>query len=209
MANQDEASKNPLFHNPQFTIQYLDSLLNPRLWLDIADKLLEASKVLEPLLHQFWSVVITNEREAKYNKGEESPYKSPPNLNGPYFILISYALEDLLKALIIQEQGEEIRHRFLQRGTLPKLLDEHNLVVLSNRAKFDISFTEEDTLSGLSRQSKWKGRYPVPFKLDDMRNLTKYSNGKSYFVDYYTLGDLNIINAIIKRARNKVLNHGD
>jgi hypothetical protein len=194
--------KNPLSQHPQFFILYLEQLLNPQLWIDKADKLLEASRVLEPRLRDFWNVVSTNAKEGRYNKGGKPPNPPPPDLHGPYFILISYALENLFKALIIQDRTDEIRSRFAQTGKLPSLIKEHNLVRLSKEANTKMNIKEEDILTRLSRQSKWKSRYPVPVELSDMQNIIKYSNGRVYFTDYFKPNDIDELNTIVKRVKD-------
>jgi len=193
--------KNPLLQHPQF-VDYLDRLLNLWSWVEKADKLLEASKVLEPQLQDYWNVVLTNFKEGRYNKGGAPPNLPPSNLHDPYFILVSYALENLFKALIIRDRSDEIRSQFAQTGRLPSLLNEHDLVRLSKKANIKMDIKEEDILTRLSRQSKWKSRYPVPVALSDMRNILKYSNGKEYFADYYKPDDLDQLNTIVKRVKD-------
>jgi len=204
--------RNLLSQYPQFVVLYLDHLLNPRSWVEKADELLEASKVLEPQLRQYWSVVLTNAKDGKYEKGGEYPDIPPPNLHGSYFILVSYALENLFKALIVGERSDEIRSQFIQTGRLPRLINEHNLMKLSKEANMRVDIKEEDILTRLSRQSKWKSRYPVPVELHDIRNVIQYSDGKPYFTDYYAPGDLDRLNALVHRVKNhvtKVLNSSE
>ena len=198
------ANRNLLLQYPQFVVLYLDHLLNPRFWVEKADEMLEASKVLEPQLRQYWSVVLTNAKEGKYDKGGEYPDTPPPNLHGPYFILVSYAIENLFKALIVRERRDEISSQFLQTGRLPRLINEHNLVKLSKETNMKVDIKEEDILTRLSRQSKWKSRYPVPVELHDIRNIIQYSDGKQYFTDYYAPGDLDRLNAIVQKVRSHV-----
>ena len=194
--------KNPLSQHPQFVVTYLDQLLNPRLWLEKADKLLEAAEVLKPILRDYWDVARTNAKEERYSKEGPSPQKTPSELHDPYFILISYALEDLLKALIILDLSEEIREQFGQTGRLPSLIRGHDLVRLSKRANVKIDIIEEDTLTRLSRLSKWKSRYPVPVELSDMQNIIKYSNGRGYFVDYFKPDDIDHLDTIVNRVKD-------
>ena len=197
-------NKNLLRKYPQFVVLYLDGLLNPRSWVERADEMLDASKVLEPQLRKYWSVVLTNAKEGTYGKGGEHPHVPPPNLHGPYFILVSYALENLFKALIIKRQKDEISTQFLQTGRLPRLIRAHNLVKLSKEANIKMDVGEEDILTRLSRQSRWKSRYPVPVELNDMQNVIQYSDGKPYFIDYYAPGDIDRLNAIVQKVRNHI-----
>jgi len=194
-------SKNLFSRYPQFAGQYLERLLNPQLWVNMADEMLEASKLLEPQLRQYWNVVMTREKERKYNRGKEYPYTYPPNLHGSYFILVSYGLENLFKAIIVRERSDEIKSQFFQKGKLPKLIDEHNLVMLSKEANMKVDIKEEDVLTRLSRQSKWKSRYPVPVALYDIQNVIQYSDGKLYLTDYYAPWDLDELSAIVQKIR--------
>lgn len=197
-------SKNIFSSYPQFVGQYLEKLLDPRVWVNMADEMLEASKVLEPQLRQYWSVVMTREKERKYNRGKEFPYSPPPNLHGPYFILVSYGLENLFKAIIVRERGDEIRSEFAQKGTLPSLIKRHNLVELSKNANIEMDIKEENVLTRLSRLSKWKSRYPVPVEVREIQNVIPNSDGKPIFTDYYAPGDLDQISAIVQKIRGYV-----
>jgi hypothetical protein len=169
-----------------------------------ADEMLEASKVLELQLRKYWNVVITNAKEGKYDKGGEHPHIPPANLHGPYFILVSYALENLFKALIITRRSDEISSQFLQTGRLPRLVQTHNLVKLSKEANIKVDIGEEDILVRLSRQSGWKSRYPVPVELSDIQNVIQYSDGKPYFTDYYAPRDIDRLNAVVQKVRSHI-----
>lgn len=194
--------KNLLRKYPQFVVQYLDGLLNPRSWVDKADEMIEASKVLELQLRKYWNVVQADAEEGRYNKGGEPPHIPPPNLHGPYFILVSYSLENLFKAIIIRKRREEISNQFLQTGRLPRLINAHNLVKLSKEAKVDVDIGEEDILTRLSRQAGWKSRYPVPVELNGIQNIIQYSDGKLHFTDYYAPGDIDRLNVLVQKVRS-------
>jgi len=156
---------------------------------------------LELQIQDYWNVVINNAKEGRYNRGGEPLHIPPSDLHDPYFILISYALEDLLKALIIRDRSDEIRSRFTQTGNLPSLIKGHDLVKLSKRANMKMDIKEEDILTRLSRFSKWKSRYPVPVELSDLQNILKYSDGKAYFTDYFKPDDLEQLDTIVKRVK--------
>ena len=196
--------KNPLSQYPQFVALYLDQLLEPWFWVDKADKLLEASKLLEQQLRDYWSVVLTNAKEGRYNEGGEPPNIPPLDLHDPYFILVSYALENLFKAIIIRDRSDEIRRQFVQAGSLPNLIKTHELARLAREANIKIDIKEEHVLKRLSRWVKWKSRYPVPVELSDMRSFLRHSNGKEYFVDYFKPDVLDEISNIVKRVKDNL-----
>ncbi len=58
---------------------------------------------------------MTNANEEKYDKDSEHPDTPLLNLHGPHFILVSYALENLFKALVVVERGDEISSQFFQK----------------------------------------------------------------------------------------------
>ena len=195
--------------HPHFAVRYLEDLLNLRLWVAKADEMLEASKVLEPQLREYWSVVRTSGKAKKHDRHSQHPNIPLPNLHGPYFVLISYALENLFKAMIVTERSDEIRSQFLQKGRLPSPIHEHDLLKLSKEANMKVDIREEDILIRLSRQSKWKSRYPVPVELSDIRNVFRYSDGKPYFADYYAPDDLDRLDAIVQKARSHIPGDSD
>jgi hypothetical protein len=67
-----------------------------------------------------------------------------------------------------------------------------------------VNIKEEDILTRLSRQSRWKSRYPVPVELRDIQNVMQYSDGRPYFTDYYAPTDIDQLNAMIRKVRSRV-----
>jgi len=189
----------------QFVGQYLEQLLNARVWVDRADEMLEASKLLELQIREYWSVVIAGMRKRK--PGELCSVTVRCDLHGPYFILVSYGLENLFKAIIVGERGDEIRRQFARKGRLPDLIKGHDLVKLSRNANIEMGSEEENVLFRLSRFSKWRGRYPVPVEVCDMGSVVPDSDGKPTLTDYYAPGDVDQISAIVEKTRGHVANY--
>jgi hypothetical protein len=77
-------------------------------------------------------------------------------------------------------------------------------VKLSKGANIEVNIEEEDILTRLSRQSRWKSRYPVPVELKDIENVIRYSDSKPYFTDYYAPGDIERLNAIVQKVRSHI-----
>jgi hypothetical protein len=197
--------RNPLKEYRQFVVMYITSLKDIQAWVNMADTFIEASKIFEPKLKEFWDVILTNAKEGRYEKGGEIPRQTPANLHGPYFVIISYALENLLKALIIKKRGDEISHQFFKSGKLPSLIKSHDLINLCHSAQIKLSIIEEDVLRRLSRQLLWKSRYPVPVNLPDMLNMIKYSDNHIYLTDLLKPDDNEQINNIISRLKAELI----
>ncbi len=131
-------------------------LLNSEEWISTAEALLESAALFEPQLQKYWE-----------SKGTEQ--KSYEKFLKSNLMLAGFAMENVLKALIVQNQRESLEQEFSTKNELPKILKSHNLVVLAERA--GLQFTNEGTkklLDRLTRHSVWAGRYPVPLRPSDL-----------------------------------------
>jgi hypothetical protein len=135
--------KNPIKQHSQFVVMYLENLLNPLLWIDNANQLHEACKILELKLREYWSVISSNNIKERYDNTEVTTIEPPPNIFSPYFILISYSLEDYFKAIIVRDRKDEVSAQFFQHGMLPPLLKEHNLKLLSKKLILNYLFRKK------------------------------------------------------------------
>lgn len=187
-----------------FLVQYLERLLNCKLWIDKAEELLAGSRALEAPVRSLWDVIEANFREGRYSEGGEAPHQLPPNLQGPYFILVAYALENLFKAVIIQQEKENLRGQLLSTGRLPKIIEGHDLVALARATGLATDVGEEDLLTRLCWNSVWAGRYPVPIDCGGLKNVKVYSDGKGYLTAYFSPDDVGRLNALVQRVKTHV-----
>lgn len=185
--------------NLSMSIQYSERLSEWRLWVDKADELLDAVKLLEPHVREYWSVVTTDFEDGRYTDPSKTPRTSPPNPLSAYFMLVAYALENLLKALVIRENRNNFRNRLFRK--LPRVVKTHNLRYLAKEANVPITLVEEDLLHRLSRQSTWAGRYPIPVEASALKNVETYSDGKSYLTACFYLGDVDHVTSLTERVR--------
>lgn len=79
-------------------------------------------------------------------------------------LLYGLSLENLLKGLIIRNEGSRISSWTLRRWPGRG----HNLVSLSKRAGVALDANSCDLLSRLSAYVEWAGRYPIPTAADRM-----------------------------------------
>lgn len=83
---------------------------------------------------------------------------------GPGTLLYGLAFENILKALIVRNEGPQI-----QNGKLKKWSGNgHGLVHLANRAGVGLTSPQHDLLSRLTAFVEWGGRYPVPMSQNKM-----------------------------------------
>jgi hypothetical protein len=177
-------------------IQYSEQLIDTRQWIEKADELIIAANFLEAEVLKYWS-------EIKIENNQIVGIPKRKNVQQAYFLLIAYALENFLKALLIHQNQKTLNGRLLQK--LPGYLSSHDLIELSSKARFNISLSEEELFCRLSRFSIWKARYPVPIDSDALANVKILSDEKTHFTDYSKPQDINLIHNIIDRLRKYVL----
>lgn len=186
--------------NMQLLIQYQEQVLIPYLWINQADELIAASKKLEPSIKKYWLTAI------KYFDSKKGTYSPPAGftpkrlLQSVYFMLVAYAIENYLKAILIADSEATYRSDILRTGNLPKELNEHNLITLAKKSKFVFTDIELSLLSRLSRNSKWQGRYPVPAKADQLNSMASH-NGKAIFTAFLAPVDISNLAKLVRRIK--------
>jgi len=80
-----------------------------------------------------------------------------------YCLLMGYALENLLKGILMDEHPE-----YFKPDAKIKDISSHNLVSLCKRCSLQITADEEELLKKLTDHILWVGKYPVPLELSGM-----------------------------------------
>lgn len=182
-----------------FESEYKEKTLDYQLWIAKAEELLEVAGFLEPKLEKMWAEM----REGGFLKEHYITI---------YFMLSSYALENLLKALYIKTNYQKIEAELKESCKLPKSIKKKNHDLWKLAKELDVvvrEWGEETLLKKLSRSAVWFGRYPTPPKPNDLKRFhdSEYKNTPIPFCSY-TNKDLEEIRAIIYRIKSK-LNRND
>jgi hypothetical protein len=186
-----------------YYIQYQEQVLNWQLWIKQADELLAASKKLEPSIKKYW---LNTTEHFDPIKGTYSPlpgYKPKQLLQGIYFMLTAYAIENLLKAILIRQSTEDYKREVMRTHELPKDLKEHDLMVLINKTNLKTNQTEINLLSRLYRSSVWQGRYPVPVKAVQLTSIVMHGE-EAHFTAFLAPNDIPNLKLLIKRIRKHI-----
>lgn len=135
--------------------KYGELLLDYSLWEKKSDYLYESAKLLESKIENDWRQSQNGSKPFDYH------YSSI------YLMLSSFAIENLLKAIIIKNDLNTIKTNFKKCNRLPKILSSHNLLELARKANSNDIDKEENIflkifLKKLSRNAIWEGRYPIP-----------------------------------------------
>jgi hypothetical protein len=81
-----------------------------------------------------------------------------------YFLLIGYAIENLLKGYLLTLKPELVR----EENKLDRLVKTHDLVKLRSDCGVTTSPEEHELLQHLTRYIVWECKYPVPLQRSDM-----------------------------------------
>src|SRR5207249_3039271 len=138
-----------------------------------ARDLYEAAKKLEPEVLRVWE----SYRERMPNM--TAPL-APDHYQGPYFMLIAFSVENLLKAAAIARNNAEYRAEFRKTLRFPEELKKHDLVKLAELAQVSFNAKEENLLRRLTRSAIWFGRYPAPLDYSKMSGTEEFSDGNEY-----------------------------
>jgi hypothetical protein len=80
-----------------------------------------------------------------------------------YCLLMGYALENLLKGILMAEHPE-----YFKPDSKITDISSHNLISLCKRCSLQITADEEELLIKLTDHILWVGKYPVPLELSGM-----------------------------------------
>lgn len=182
-------------HEFQLAIQFSERLADPELWISMAEELLAAARILQVDVVQYWSEV-----HVEGVRVVSAPCRK--SVQGAYFLLTAYALENYFKALLMHKNRETLRNRLLTK--IPNYVKQHDLLQLASEVGIKLTVIEEDLLCRLSRNSMWAGRYPVPTGPNSISAIRQFSDGKTYLVAYFSPADIDRVNDFVDRLREYV-----
>jgi hypothetical protein len=138
----------------------------PVAWLLSAERLRDAAEIILrhevekeiPYFRAHADAVHQATAEA-YNEGHDAgvaEIQAPAPNYPPAQLLYAYAIENVLKGLIVANKPRLIEERELNGE-----LKSHDLLRLADKASFTVYIQERPVLQALSKLSVWAGRYPV------------------------------------------------
>lgn len=165
-------------------------------WIRKAKDLLTTADLIEPEVVRLWDSV---------DKGLDNMEHEiiADYYQGTYFMLRAFAVENILKAVIIRNKSSEYRRKFRESLKFPKDLKSHNLVKLAKKAGFDFNAEQEDLLRRLARSATWYGRYPIPLDYRHSAGAEMFEDGNEYSVSWFGSNDVERINAFIEQLKHR------
>jgi len=173
--------------------RFIKNILDHELWIEKADQLLEVASFVEPRIYETWDEV----RKGGFLK---------EHYITTYFMLVAYALENLLKALYIKLNKDSVKKDLEEKGKLPEAITGHDLYGLAKKLEVvEMDWGEEALLQRMSRSVVWFGRYPVPIKPHQLKSFHDSEIEQlSIPFRHYSPDDLREIQTIISRIRYRV-----
>lgn len=173
---------------------YKSDLLNHEKWHKKGLDLLETAKQIEPKIKEYWD--------------KESKRKELSHFLDSYLMICSFAIENLLKGIIVFRNKQKIEEEITKTFKLPKLMQEHDLTKLCENLKIDLIYqNQKDLLIRLSRAAIWQGRYPIPLFSNKLpiENIKSFgvrpSSGK--IIGICSQSDIKDIHDLISEIKNE------
>ncbi len=173
--------------------EFISKTLDHTLWIEKAENLLEVASFIEPRIEEMWS-------EVQKGGFVKEHYITT------YFMLVSYALENLLKALYINLNKDSVKKELEEKKQLPKAIAGHDLYRLAKElGVVNLEWGEESLLQKMTRSAVCFGRYPAPIMPSQLERFHK-SRFEDLSIPFrsYSSDDLKEIQEIISRVRNKL-----
>lgn len=167
-------------------------------WTQKEVDLFESAKLLEPRIQElgiYWR-----------NKSEGKPAAHvPDHFQGTYFMLMSFSVENFLKAALIQTNGSQYKSDFkscvasgVKSGKcFPSELKTRDLFEQAIKACLHLEDGEEDLLRRLSRCAEWADRYPSPLRYEEMSGVEQFADGEEYSLRWFGGRDVEKLNHFI------------
>jgi hypothetical protein len=124
----------------------------PATWILTARDLLASLGLFLPQLKRDWQTSV-----------QEKQLAPPVNIHRIFLLLSAYTFENLLKAIIVHRSAwpDSIVER-----NIPHELKNHILLSLASSASISLTIEEQELLERLTEFAIWRGRYPVPTRIE-------------------------------------------
>lgn len=172
--------------------EFADAASDGESWIYTAEDLIAAAEHLEQEVIAYW-----NRAEARM-KGTVGAYDPDPT--GVYFMLMAYALENLCKAALVDEDVEAFRDEVVDRGQIPGRVAGHDLSRLLSQLGFQLCDEDRELVWRLERNSVWSARYPVPRRPRDASSV-RIEGTDLILIGYHSGDDVDLVKDLVRRVR--------
>jgi hypothetical protein len=175
-------------------------------WRRNVKSLLQAASLVEARVREVWNHnlewVRASEAAAR-NHSYTTLKAMPTEIFGVHFMLVAFAVENMLKAGLVRAEQWDVREEFEKDGRLPRLLQSHDVFLLCSRLGIQLSVEEEDIARRLTRASIWAGRYPIPVQFRDSSEVETFSDGEEWSVGHFFENDPERLSQFVEKIRSE------
>jgi hypothetical protein len=179
----------------QYQIDFTERFFDIQSWLRKAQELLDSAGILKHEVDAYWSGIEVLDGSLVQRSGNSNPQAS-------YFMLVAYAIENYLKAILIHHEQEKFKNKLISR--LPRFLRDHDLVKLAAKSNLILCTIEEDLLTRLSKNAIWAAHYPTPTLSFHLNHMAEHSDGQTYLTAYFAPNDTANVEIFLRRLRAHV-----
>jgi hypothetical protein len=179
--------------------QYAEFATDVDEWFFTAEDLLAAADALEPKIEEYWA--IDHERNRlRETSGKLLVFSYQPDPRGIYFMLTAYAVENLCKGLLIKKNLSTMQSAADLKGSLPRDVISHNLLVLLRRIGFDLNPEDSELAFRLERSAVWSARYPVPIGAEHRTLQMRTAEGEEVVPTWHKKDDVEVVKNFVTRV---------
>lgn len=172
---------------------FTESVNRPTAWILSARDLLDQVRTSGDALRAAW---------IQYHGKESSPSSQPPRgQHRVYLFLAAFAVENLLKALVV-EHANWLDSQIAQK--IPDELKSHMLLDLAVAGAVDLTDDESEVLERLTEFGIWLGRYPAPTTLQHTKPK-KLKSGIVNIAGHMYGSDMREVEAILNKLIDKLV----
>jgi len=178
---------------------FAEALSNPNSWLGTAANLILVCEKIETEIPVLWKGILDDKSELPTLFTH--PEKMEHRLLDTYLMLMGFAMENILKAIIVSQDPNAYKNKALRQKKLPADLDGHGLLELAASINFELDAEEKSVLGRLEDHLVWAGRYPVPTKPSSYDHAFAIPSRTSSLFRMYTNTDIHTVKHIIERLQ--------
>jgi len=174
---------------------FADDLSNPDAWMETAEQLLYSASLMEAEIRVRWG-------QLKDQIFRETPrpknFIEPARIQSVFMMVCSFGIENLFKASIVAKNRAAILSEATSKGSLPSIIDGHELVSLATSAGFKPTVDQEILLRHLTENALWFGRYSMTTKAKNYTTSRYLSDGSEMHVGTWAESDIDDVKQLVE-----------
>ncbi len=171
---------------------FQNKVMKPQSWVDVALTLVNSMKFLRAPAIAFFKSAMYTEVGSKLAVEQR--------VHGVYMMLAAYALENVLKAIIVGKNAADFGATV---HAIPGAIKTHDLKALAKSADVKVTDAGTELLARLAHYAVWAARYPAPIGVAALKPQTIPGNATNT-LSFLRGSDIRAIDEILVYCFNKL-----